>query len=112
MGKKSNRKRGETEVKAISRYYAKKSYHNKAEYPHFRYYKKSGHPALIVSEQPVDEYRYQKVMHDDKDGRHPNEIVYPNPDPKDSEAIYIAKRVRHDKKDNHEPKPLPWKYQK
>lgn len=47
-----------------------------------------------------------------KDGRHPNKIVYPIPDPKDSEPAYIAKRVRHDKKDNFEPKPLPWKYKK
>ena len=31
---------------------------------------------------------------------------------KDTDAMYIAKRVRHDKISNFEDKPLPWKYPK
>ncbi len=88
-----------------------------APYPHFRYYKKSKHPALIVGEQKdketkVDEYRYRKVMHAEKDGKRNNEKVYPNPDPKDKEPMYIGRRVRHDKKESFNEKPLPWKYSK
>lgn len=84
--------------------------HVSAPYPHFRYYKKSGHPALIIGEQPVEEYRYRKVMHDPKDGKRTNEKVYPNPDPRDPEPMYIGKRPRHDKKVNFANTPLPWKY--
>lgn len=86
--------------------------HVSASYPHFRYYKKSKHPALIVGEQPVEEYKYRKVMHSEKDGRHLNEKVYPNPNKKDKKPMYIGKRVRLDKKSNFEDKPLPWKYPK
>lgn len=94
-----------------------------AAYPHFRYYRKSNHPALIVGEQKgsketaqgvkeVDEYRYRKVMHGEKDGRHLNEVVCPNPNPRDEKPMYIAKRVRHDDKENFAKNPLPWKYPK
>lgn len=86
--------------------------HIKAPYPHFRYYKKSKHPALIVGEQSIDEYRYRKVMHGEKDGKRKNEIVFPNPDPTDSDPMCIGKRVRHDKMENFEARPLPWKYPK
>ena len=86
--------------------------HISAPYPHFRYYKKSKHPALIVGEQPINEYQYRKVMHDEKDGRHLNEIVYPNPNKADKEPMCIAKRIRHDKKTNFNNMPLPWKYPK
>ena len=41
-----------------------------------------------------------------------NEKVYPNPDKRDSSPMYIGKRVRHDKKNTFEEKPLPWKYPK
>ncbi|MBR1676955.1 MAG: hypothetical protein IJ706_06590 [Clostridia bacterium] len=84
----------------------------KEKFPHFRYYYKSKHPALIVGEQPVDEYRYRKVMHSDKDGKRNNEKVYPNPNPKDKNPMYIGKRVRHDKKKYFEDMPLSWKYPK
>ena len=103
----------------IARKYAEKkngtSKRVEAPYPHFRYYKKSKHPALIVGEQKTgtkEEYRYRKVTHHDKEGRHLNEKVYPNPDPKDPDPMYIGKRVRHDAKENFHPKPLPWKYPK
>ena len=83
----------------------------KETFPHFRYYKKSGHPALIVGEQPIDEYKYRKVMHSPKDGKRSNEKVYPNPNPKDKDPMYIGKRVKHDKK-NTFGKKLPWIYKK
>lgn len=85
----------------------------KEQYPHFRRYKKSGHPALIVGErvdeENNEEYRYRKVMHSERDGRHLNEKVEPNPDPNDKKPMYIGKRVRHDKKTEFGNK-LPWKY--
>ena len=84
----------------------------KESFPHFRYYKKSKHPALIVGEQPVDEYRFRKVMHSEKDGKRNNEKVYPNPNPRDPDPMYIGRRVRHDKKTEFETRPLPWKYPK
>ncbi len=90
----------------------KPSKHISAPYPHFRYYRKNRHPALIVGEQPVEEYQYRKVMHSEKDGRHLNEKVFPNPNSKDKKPMYIAKRIRHDKKTNFEDRPLPWKYKK
>lgn len=83
---------------------------NKETYPHFRYYKKSKHPALIIGEQPIEEYRYRKVMHSPKDGSRNNEKVVPNPNARDPNPMYIGKRVRHDKKKNFEANPLPWKY--
>ena len=77
-------------------------------YPHFRHYLKSNHPALIVGELEPDEYKYRKVTHSERDGRHLNEKVEPNPDPTDNRPMYIAKRQRHDKK-KHFGKRLPWK---
>ena len=81
----------------------------KEKFPHFRYYKKSGHPALIVGEQPVEEYKFRKVMHSEKDGKRNNEKIFPNPDKTDKRPMYIGKRVRHDKKKFFGAK-LPWKY--
>ena len=93
----------------------------KEKFPHFRKYKKSNHPALIVGEKKgkktdnqgkereTDEYKYRKVMHNEKDGNSPNEKVEPNPNPKDPRPMYIGKRVRHDEKKNFGEK-YPWKY--
>lgn len=88
-----------------------------APYPHFRYYKKSGHPALITGEcledeKKTQEYKYRKVMHSEKDGKRNNEKLYPNPNPKDKNPMYIGKRTRIDEKKYFEDKPLPWKYPK
>ena len=91
---------------------SKKKENKKNSYPHFRKYLKSGHPALITAEYSVDEYKYRKVTHSEKDGRHFNEMVYPNPNPKDKKPMYIGKRVRHDKKDNFSKWKYPWKYKK
>lgn len=119
--------KSEAQKKAIRKNYAKNAAKKKgrieAPYPHFRYYKKSKHPALIVGEQKgskqtaqgikeIDEYKYRKVMHGEKDGRHLNEKVYPNPDPRDPDPMYITRRVRHDDKENFNEYPLPWKYPK
>lgn len=109
------KKYSEKQLRAIRANYARIARNNKhipATYPHFRYYLKSRHPALIIGEQPIDEYQYRKVMHAEKDGRHLNEKIEPNPNPKDTRPMYIAKRVRHDKKANFESLPLPWKYLK
>lgn len=86
--------------------------HVKASYPHFRKYKKSKHPALIVGEFSDSEYVFRKVMHSDRDGRHLNEQVLPNPNPKDKKPMYIAKRKRHDVMINFGDKPYPWIYEK
>ena len=83
----------------------------KENYPYFRKYIKSGHPALIVGEHSNTEYNYRKVMHSERDGRHLNEKVYPNPNKSDERPMYIAKRVRHDKK-GYFTKKYPWKYKK
>lgn len=83
---------------------------SKEKYPHFRYYRPTKHPALIVGEHSDNEYKYRKVMHSDRDGRHINEKIYPNPDRSDKRPMYIAKRVRNDKKNHFESKQLPWKY--
>ena len=84
---------------------------SKVTYPHFRYYKKANHPALIVGEKSVDEYNFRKVMHSEKDGKKRNEKVYPNPNPKDKNPMYIGKRIRHDNK-KFFGKKLSWKYKK
>ena len=82
----------------------------KDTFPHFRKYKKSNHPALITGEKTNTEYNYRKVMHSEKDGRHLNEKVYSNPNPKDKKPMYIGKRVRHDKKENFSKWKYSWKY--
>lgn len=89
---------------------------NKTQFPHFRYHKKSRHPALITGEQKdikqYEEWKYRKVMHSEKDGRHINEKIYPNPDPSDEDAMYIAKRVRTDNKKYFSQWTYPWEYPK
>ena len=84
----------------------------KEKFPHFRYYKKSKHPALITGEHSVTEYRYRKVMHSGKDGGRINECVYPNPNPKDKKPMFIGRRTRHVDKENFSKWKYPWKYPK
>lgn len=76
------------------------------KYPHFRKYKKSGHPAMITGEHSAKEWNYRKVMHKDRDGRHLNDKYDPNPNPLDSEPMYVARRVRYDDKKNFS----TWRY--
>ena len=78
----------------------------KQKYPHFRKYNKSNHPAMITSEYSKDEWNYRKVMHSAYDGRHRNETIMPNPNPTDKKPMNVAKRVRHDNKDNFS----KWRY--
>lgn len=85
----------------------------KEKYPHFRFYKKSKHPALIIGEQVnqgKDEFNFRKVTHSEREGRHINEKVEPNPNPKDKKPMYIVKRVRHDEKTNFSEWKYNWKY--
>ncbi len=116
--KHSDRNRSPKELAAIRRYYAKKAAKKKtgrveAPYPHFRYYKKSRHPALIVGEQNTEqneeEYRFKKATHSPTEGRHKNDKIEPNPDPTDNKPMYIVRRERHDLKENFEDKPLSWR---
>lgn len=79
------------------------------KYPHFRKYKKSGHPAMITGEHSLDEWNYKKVMHSDRDGRHLNDTIFPNPNPLDSEPMHVTKRTRHDKKVNFSNWRYKWK---
>lgn len=83
--------------------------YEKIKYPHFRKYKKSKHPAMITSEYSVNEWNYRKVMHGEKDGRHTNEVFFPNPNPLDSKPMYVARRVRHDNKNNFSKWRYNWK---
>ena len=82
------------------------------QFPHFRTHKKSNHPALIVAEHSQEEYDYRKATHSEREGRHLNEKISPNPNPHDQRPMYLVKRVRHDKKTNFSKKKLPWKYPK
>ena len=79
-------------------------------FPHFRIYMKSGHPALIVGETEK-EYLYRKVTSSPKDGRHLNDKIEPNPDKRRKTPMYIARRVRHDKKKYFATSVLPWKWE-
>ena len=85
---------------------------NKEKFPHFRKHLKSNHPALIVSEKSKTEYNYRKVMHNERDGRHLNEKVFPNPNRKDKRPMFIGKRIRHDKKSNFSSWIYSWVYKK
>lgn len=82
----------------------------KEGFPHFRKYLKANHPALIVAEHSKDEYKYRKVTHGEKDGRHINEKVSPNPNLIDKKPMYISKRIRHDNKKFFSKWKYPWKY--
>ena len=103
-GKVKSQKRPHKTVKT-------KAQKGREDYPHFRYYIKADHPALLTGELSEDEYKFRKVTHSERDGGRLNEKVYPNPNPKDPNPMYIGKRVRHDKK-MHFGKRYQWKYPK
>jgi len=90
----------------------KKLQEQREEFPHFRKHKPSNHPALITGEKSSEEYKYRKVTHSEKEGRHLNEKVEPNPNPNDKKAMYIVKRERYDKKSKFSKWKYPWKYKK
>ena len=83
-------------------------------FPHFRRYKPSKHrPALVEGEtKNHDEYVFRKCTHKERNNRHINEKVVPNPDPHDPKPMYIQKKRLHDVKTNFDKKKLPWKYPK
>ena len=85
-------------------------------FPHFRKYFKTNHPALIVgesvNEKQKEEFVYRKVTHSEKDGRHPNEKIVPNPNTKASTPMYISKRTRRDEKKFFSKWIYRWKYPK
>lgn len=78
----------------------------KQKYPHFRKYFNSKHPAMITGEHSSNEWNYRKVMHGEKDGKHLNETIDPNPNPLDKRPMHVSKRVRHDDKSNFS----KWRY--
>jgi len=84
-------------------------------FPHFRFYKKNNHPALIVGNAKIrehnDSYLYRKTSHSSKITKRGSEKVYPNPNPLDKRPMYIEKRKRVDFKYLFGPK-LNWKYNK
>ena len=41
----------------MSKHILKEKKTSKEDFPHFRHYKKSGHPALILSEEPEEKYK-------------------------------------------------------
>ena len=62
----------------------------KAEtFPHFRPYKKSGHPALILGEEK-DDYRFRRVTSSEKSGHHRNEKIVKQQ--QTDKKIYFGKR--------------------
>ena len=82
----------------------------KETYPHFRHYKKSGHPALILSEDGEEKYKFRRVTSSEYSGHHKNECVYPNPDRRRSKPMYIVKQRQSDKKTKFSSWKYPWKY--
>ena len=70
------------------------------EFPHFRKYKRSNHPALIVGSATIkkndDGFLYRKTSHSPGVSKRSSEKVSPNPNPKDPNPMYIEKRKRAD----------------
>lgn len=83
----------------------------KETFPHFRHYKKSGHPALILSEEKQD-YNFRRVTSSEYSGHHRNEKVYPNPDKRKKTPMYIVKQRQRDKKEKFSKWKYSWKYPK
>ena len=83
----------------------------KEKFPHFRHYKKSGHPALILDEEK-DDYLFRRVTSSEKSGHHKNEKVFPNPDKRKSTPMYIVKNRQKDKKTKFSSWKYSWKYPK
>ena len=82
----------------------------KEKYPHFRHYKKSGHPALILSEDGTDKYKFRRVTSSEFSGHHRNESVSPNPDKRRKTPMYIVKQRQSDHKKHFSTWKYPWKF--
>ena len=85
---------------------------HKETYPHFRHYKKSGHPAMILEEIDSSTYRFRRVTSSEFSGHHRNEKVDPNPDKRRSTPMYIVKQRQKDLKKNFSEWKYPWVYPK
>ena len=81
----------------------------RVKYPHFRHYKKSGHPALILSEDGSDKYKFRRVTSSEFSGHHRNQCVFPNPDKRRSTPMYIVKQKQSDYKKHFSSWKYPWK---
>lgn len=77
----------------------KKNKNSAEEFPHFRRYNKSGHPALITDEFD-DYYKFRRVTSSEFSGHHRNEKVDPNPDKRRDTPMYIVKQRQRDKKNS------------
>ena len=84
----------------------------KVKYPHFRHYKKSGHPALILSEDTEEKYKFRRVTSSEFSGHHRNERIEPNPDKRRKTPMYIVKQRQTDYKKNFSTWKYSWKYPK
>ena len=92
----------------------KKRQSAKETFPHFRKYRKSNHPALILAEvNDNKDYLFRRTSHQKSVARKKGyEEVNPNPNPRDPDPMFIEKRKRVDKKSNFYPRPYSWKYKK
>lgn len=83
-------------------------------YPHFRHYKVSGHPALILSEDSEDKakYKFRRVTSSEFSGHHRNECIDPNPDKRRNKPMYIVKQRQSDYKTKFSAWKYPWKFPK
>ena len=84
----------------------------KDNYPHFRHYKKSGHPALILSEETEEKYKFRRVTSSEFSGHHRNERIEPNPDKRRKTPMYIVKQRQSDYKKNFSTWKYPWEFPK
>ena len=85
---------------------------NKETYPHFRHYKKSGHPALILSPNSDDKYNFRRVTSSEFSGHHRNEKIEPNPDSRRDTPMYVVKQRQTDLRKNFSSWRYSWKYPK
>ena len=90
----------------------KKKCSTKEKYPHFRHYKKSGHPALILSEDGDDKYKFRRVTSSEFSGHHRNQRISPNPDKRRGTPMYIVKQKQSDHKKHFSSWKYPWKMPK
>ena len=84
----------------------------KEKFPHFRHYNKSGHPALILSEDTEEKYKFRRVTSSEFSGHHRNERIEPNPDKRRKTPMYIVKQRQSDYKKNFSTWKYPWKFPK
>ncbi len=84
-----------------------------SEFPHFRKYKRSNHPALIIGlakiKKEADGFLYRKTSHSPGVSKKKCDKIDPNPNPNDNRPMYIEKRKRADFKFRFGEK-LNWKF--